>query len=65
MASVLTHNMGDIKKVSFFMEECKRMKLSVLGPNINEAGAKFRVNAKGEIRFALSAIKGSWAACGG
>tara|TARA_B100000963_G_scaffold361784_1_gene399559 strand:- start:4290 stop:6512 length:2223 start_codon:yes stop_codon:yes gene_type:complete len=58
MASVLTHNMSDIKKVSFFMEECKRMKLSVLGPNINEAGAKFRVNAKGEIRFALSAIKG-------
>ena len=58
MASVLTHNMSDIKKVSFFMEECKRMKLSVLGPNINEAGAKFRVNTKGEIRFALSAIKG-------
>ena len=36
MASVLTHNMNDIKKVSFFMEECKRMGIPVLGPDVNE-----------------------------
>ena len=58
MASVLTHNMNDIKKVTFFMEECKRMRLTVLGPDINESAYKFNVNDKGEIRFGLGAIKG-------
>ena len=58
MASVLGHNMNDLKKVSFFMDECKRMKIPVLGPDVNESSKKFTVNAKGEIRFALSAIKG-------
>lgn len=58
MASVMTHNMNDIKKVTFFMEECKRMRLTVLGPDINESAYKFNVNNKGEIRFGLGAIKG-------
>jgi len=58
MASVMTHNMNDIKKVTFFMEECKRMHLTVLGPDINESAYKFNVNPKGEIRFGLGAIKG-------
>lgn len=58
MASVLTHNMGDIKKVTFFMEECKRMGLDVLGPDVNESAYKFIVNDKGEIRFGMGAIKG-------
>jgi DNA polymerase-3 subunit alpha len=58
MASVMTHNMNDIKKVTFFMEECKRMHLTVLGPDINESAYKFNVNNKGEIRFGLGAIKG-------
>lgn len=58
MASVLTHNMSDIKKVTFFMEECKRMKIPVLGPDVNESAYKFVVNKKGEIRFGLGAVKG-------
>ena len=58
MASVLTHNMNDIKKVTFYMEECKRMHLTVLGPDINESVHKFNVNKKGEVRFGLGAIKG-------
>jgi DNA polymerase III subunit alpha len=58
MASVLTHNMNDIKKVTFFMEECKRMGLAVLGPDVNESAYKFTVNKKGEIRFGMGAIKG-------
>jgi len=58
MASVMTHNMNDIKKVTFFMEECKRMHLTVLGPDVNESAYKFNVNQKGEIRFGLGAIKG-------
>jgi DNA polymerase-3 subunit alpha len=58
MAAVLGHNMNDIKKVTFFMEECKRIKIPVLGPDVNESFKKFTVNKNGKIRFALSAIKG-------
>ncbi|MGY6563077.1 MAG: DNA polymerase III subunit alpha [Luteibaculaceae bacterium] len=58
MAAVLTHNKNDIKKVTFFMEECKRMGIKVLGPDVNESNLKFTVNDKGEIRFGLGAIKG-------
>lgn len=58
MASVLTHNMNDIKKVTFFMEECKRMGVPVLGPSVNESAHKFTVNEEGAIRFGLGGIKG-------
>ena len=58
MASVLSNNMNDIKQVTFFMEECRRMGTPVLGPDVNESVYKFTVNAKGEIRFGLGAIKG-------
>ncbi len=58
MASVLTHNMSDIKKVTFFMEECNRMGIPVLGPDVNESELNFTVNKKGEIRFGLGGMKG-------
>ncbi len=58
MASVLSNNMNDIKQVSFFMEECKRMGVEVLGPDINESSYLFTVNKAGAIRFGLGAIKG-------
>jgi DNA polymerase-3 subunit alpha len=58
MASVLSNNMNDIKQVSFFMEECKRMGISVLGPDVNESNYHFTVNKEEAIRFGLGAIKG-------
>lgn len=58
MASVLSNNMSDIKQVSFFMEECKRMGVAVLGPDVNESNYHFTVNKDGAIRFGLGAIKG-------
>jgi DNA polymerase-3 subunit alpha len=58
MASVLSNNMNDIKQVSFFMEECKRMGVPVLGPDVNESNYHFTVNKEGAIRFGLGAIKG-------
>ncbi|MGY0391589.1 DNA polymerase III subunit alpha [Bizionia sp. KMM 8389] len=58
MAAVLSNNMNDIKQVSFFMEECKRMKLDVLGPDINESYYKFSVNQDNAVRFGMGAIKG-------
>ncbi len=58
MASVLTHNKNDIKKVKFFLEECNRQGVDVLGPSVNESDMNFTVNDKGQIRFGLSALKG-------
>ena len=57
MAAVLNHA-GSIDKITFFMEECKRMGLKVLGPDINESQNGFAVNQKGEIRFGFSGLKG-------
>lgn len=59
MAAVLTHNQSNIEKVSFFMEECRNRAIPVLGPHVNESGVHFKVNASGEIRFGLGAIKGT------
>ncbi|MFL9484143.1 DNA polymerase III subunit alpha [Chitinophagaceae bacterium LWZ2-11] len=57
MAGVLNHA-GNIEKSTFFMEECKRMGVKVLGPDINESLKGFAVNKKGEIRFGLGGLKG-------
>lgn len=58
MAAVLSNNMGDIKQVTFFMNECRRMNINVLSPDINESGMNFTVNNNGDIRFGLGAIRG-------
>lgn len=57
MAAVL-NNQNNIEKISFFMEECKRMGIAVLGPDINESELSFTVNKKGEVRFGMSGMKG-------
>jgi len=57
MAAVLNHA-GSIEKITFFMEECKRMGLKVLGPDINESRKGFAVNHKGDIRVGLGGLKG-------
>ncbi len=58
MASVLTHNLGNIDKITFFMEEARRMGVPVLGPDVNESEIHFAVNKSGQIRFGMGAIKG-------
>ena len=58
MAAVLSNNMNDIKQVTFFMEECKRMGLDVLGPDVNESFYKFSVNKDYAVRFGMGAVKG-------
>ncbi|RAK67042.1 DNA polymerase III subunit alpha [Hymenobacter edaphi] len=59
MAAVLTNNMSDIKKVTFFIEEARRQNVPVLGPDVNESVLKFNVNEKGQIRFGMAAVKGA------
>lgn len=58
MAAVLSRNLADITKLTNFMDECKSMKIDVLGPDVNESFSAFGVNKDGNIRFGLAAIKG-------
>lgn len=57
MAAVL-NNSANIEKTTQLMEECKRMGISVLGPDVNESYKNFFVNKNGDIRFGLFGIKG-------
>jgi DNA polymerase-3 subunit alpha len=57
MAAVL-NSQNNIESVSVYMEECRRMGLKILGPDINESSNGFSVNKEGVIRFGLGAIKG-------
>lgn len=58
MSAVLSNSLGNIEKITFFMDECKRMGLSLLVPDVNESSRSFAVNKNGQIRFGLGAIKG-------
>jgi len=58
MAAVLSRNISDLKKITLFIDEARRMGIEVLGPDINESDVKFTVNKDGNIRFGLGAIKG-------
>ena len=59
MAAVLTHSQNNLENVTFFIEECRKMGIEVLGPHVNESGVYFEVNKTGAIRFGLGAIKGA------
>jgi len=43
-------------KVQYFLEECKRMKINILSPNVNSSDCEFCVSGK-DIHFGLRAIK--------
>lgn len=58
MAAVLSRNINDIKKITTFMDETRRMGMEVLGPDVNESYLKFTVNKDGNVRFGLGGIKG-------
>lgn len=58
MAALLSRNFSDIKKISFFMDECKKMGRVVNGPDVNDSLLEFSVDKNENIRFGLSAIKG-------
>ncbi len=58
MAAVLSRNINSIEKITQFMDECRRMGISVLGPDVNESDYNFMVNKEGNIRFGLGGIKG-------
>jgi DNA polymerase-3 subunit alpha len=60
MTSILTAEMGDIEKIAEIIAECKRMKIPVTPPDINQSFKDFTLvrNENGEtIRFGLGSIK--------
>lgn len=57
MAALLTSVMDSTDRVPFYIEECRRMGINVLPPDINESGENFQVSGK-DIRFGLAAVKG-------
>ncbi len=57
-ASNLTQNLSNMEEMKEIMDDCKRSRINVLSPDINESIAQFGVNRKGDIRFGLAGIKG-------
>jgi DNA polymerase-3 subunit alpha len=58
MASCLSNNLSDLKELTKIINDCKRKRLEVLLPDVNESNLDFTVNAKGAIRFGLGGMKG-------
>jgi len=58
MAGVMSRNLDSISEISKLMDECRTMGIDTLGPDVNESRRKFSVNARGDIRFGLAAVKG-------
>lgn len=56
MAALITSVMDNSNSVSLYIQECKRLKIDILPPDINESYAKFTVS-QGKIRFGLAAVK--------
>ncbi|WIV13531.1 DNA polymerase III subunit alpha [Proteiniborus sp. MB09-C3] len=56
MAALITSIMGNTNSVSLYIQECKRLGIKILPPDINESYSKFTVK-DGAIRFGLAAIK--------
>ena len=57
LAAVLTSELGNSDKTSFFLGECRKMGIKILPPDVNVCGAMFSVDGP-NIRFGLAAIKG-------
>ena len=56
MAATLNSFLGNLDKVPVYIDECRKMKIEILKPDINKSQTKFTVD-KGKIRFGLGSIK--------
>lgn len=56
MAAQISSIMGNTNSVSLYIQECKRLGIDILPPDINESYHKFTVS-NGKIRFGLTAVK--------
>ena len=56
MAATLNSFLGNLDKIPLYIDECKRMNIEILKPDINKSYTKFTVD-NGKIRFGLGSIK--------
>ena len=56
MAATLNSFLGNLDKVPYYIEECRRLKIDILKPDINKSETRFIVD-NGKIRFGLGSIK--------
>ena len=56
MAATLNSFLGNLDKIPSYIEECKRLNIEILKPDINKSYTKFTVD-NGKIRFGLGSIK--------
>ena len=56
MAAMLNSFLGNQNKVPEYIEECKRLSIEILKPDINKSDTKFTVD-KNQIRFGMGSIK--------
>ncbi|UCF63383.1 MAG: DNA polymerase III subunit alpha [bacterium] len=57
MAATLSSEINDSARIGVLIEECKKMGIQILPPDINISSDVFEVTEKGDISFALAAIK--------
>ena len=57
-AANLSQNLSNMDEITEIMADCKKNRISVLSPDINESEAHFTVNRDGNVRFGLGGIKG-------
>ena len=56
MASMLNSYLGNLDKVPDYIDECKKLGIEILKPEINKSYSRFTVES-GKIRFGLGSIK--------
>jgi DNA polymerase-3 subunit alpha len=56
MAALLSNELANTDKIQLFINECRRMGIKVLPPDVNQSGIRFTVG-DGGIRFGLAAVK--------
>ncbi|MGL5007130.1 MAG: DNA polymerase III subunit alpha [Plesiomonas sp.] len=58
MAAVMTADMDNTDKIVGLVEECRRMGLKILSPDVNSGHYRFHVNPEGEVVYGIGAVKG-------
>ncbi|HHQ4691037.1 TPA: DNA polymerase III subunit alpha [Aeromonas veronii] len=58
MAAVMTADMDNTDKIVTLVDECQRMGLTVIPPDVNTGRYRFSVNEDGHIVYGIGAVKG-------
>ena len=57
-AANLSRNLSNMDEIKKIMDDCRKSRIRVLNPDVNESDSGFTVNKEGNVRFGLGGIKG-------